>query len=78
MNCSRLAGVKPANFKASEAEMRYGFTLVFIMFCEGINCPWNPRFRMGSPENSGFKEVTSTRAVWRDVDRLETVSVPSA
>jgi hypothetical protein len=31
VNCSRVSGVNPSFSKASEAEMRYGFTLVFII-----------------------------------------------
>ena len=50
--------------------------MVFMMVCEGINCPQNPRsfHPVDSPENSSFDEVTSTLSMGWNVDRLETVS----
>jgi len=37
-----------------------------------------PQFPVESPGKSGFNEVTSTLSVGWNVDRLETITVPSA
>jgi hypothetical protein len=59
------------------------FSLNGLHSLKGINCPWNPRFRMGSPGNSSDQsrhvhEVPGSGPMRRNMDRLETVSVPSA
>ena len=68
VNCSRVSGVNPSFSRASVALIRYGLWDLTFMICKGINCPWNLPFPIGSPGNSSFDEVNSTRPVGRDVD----------
>jgi hypothetical protein len=59
------------------------FEWMACMVCMGINCPWNPRFRMGSPGNSSDQsrhvhEVPLSGPMRRNMDRLDSITVPSA